>query len=130
MNIEFSNKKVSGILLILPKNEVHFDDEIENYNFSKEKSLKLKKVMGFGSRRIAEEGVCSSDLCIAGLDHLFSNGILNKESIDAMILVTQSPDYQMPPTSNVIQGHFALKEDMICLDINQGCAFYIIELIQ
>lgn len=130
MNLEFSNKKISGILLILPRNEVHFDDEIENYNFSKEKSLKLKKVMGFGSRRIVESGVCSSDLCIAGLEHLFSNQMLEKESIDALILVTQSPDYQMPPTSNIIQGHFSLKEDMICLDINQGCAGYIVGLVQ
>lgn len=130
MNLDFLNKKISGILLILPKNEVHFDDEIENYNFSKEKSLKLKKVMGYGSRRIVEPGVCSSNLCIAGLEYLFSNQIIDKESIDALVLVTQTPDYQMPPTSNIIQGHFSLKEDMICLDINQGCAGYIVGLIQ
>jgi 3-oxoacyl-[acyl-carrier-protein] synthase-3 len=45
-------------------------------------------------------------------------------------MVTQSPDYILPPTSNVIQGHFGLKNDMFCLDINQGCAGYIIGLIQ
>ena len=49
---------------------------------------------------------------------------------DALILVTQSPDYFMPPTSNVIQGRLNLKQDMLCLDINQGCAGFVIGLIQ
>ncbi|HUV84680.1 MAG TPA: 3-oxoacyl-[acyl-carrier-protein] synthase III C-terminal domain-containing protein, partial [Methanosarcinales archaeon] len=43
---------------------------------------------------------------------------------------TQSPDYFMPPTSNVIQGALGLKTDMICMDINQGCAGFIIGLFQ
>jgi 3-oxoacyl-[acyl-carrier-protein] synthase-3 len=36
----------------------------------------------------------------------------------------------MPPTSNVIQGALGLKSDMICMDINQGCAGYIVGLMQ
>ncbi|MDP1622524.1 MAG: ketoacyl-ACP synthase III [Bacteroidales bacterium] len=130
MNLKFANKKITGILTILPKNEVKFEDEMDNYNFSHAKSLKLKMAMGYNTHRIAGEGVCSSDLCIYGLDYLFEKGLLKKEEIDALILVTQSPDYFMPPTSNVIQGHFALKQDMICMDINQGCAGYIIGLFE
>jgi 3-oxoacyl-[acyl-carrier-protein] synthase-3 len=74
--------------------------------------------------------MCVSDLCIAGLNHLFENKYLSKEDIDCLILVTQSPDHFIPPTSNIVQGKLGLKEDMICLDINQGCAGFIIGLIQ
>ena len=130
MNLKFANKKITGILTILPKNEVKFEDEMDNYNFSHAKSLKLKMAMGYNTHRVAEEGICASDLCIHGLDYLFENKLLHKDEIDALILVTQSPDYFMPPTSNVIQGHFGLKQDMICMDINQGCAGFIIGLIQ
>lgn len=130
MNLKFKNKKITGILSVLPANEVLFEDEMENYNFSIAKSLKLKTAMGFNKRRIVEDGVCSSDLCIKGLSYLFDSGKLKKDEIDALILITQSPDYIMPPTSNVIQGHFELKHDMICLDINQGCSGYILGLIQ
>lgn len=130
MNLKFINKKITGILSILPSNEVLYEDEMGNYNFSVEKSLKLKTVMGFNKKRIVKPGICSSDLCIHGLSYLFDNNKLEKNTIDALILVTQSPDYLMPPTSNIIQGHFDLKRDMICLDINQGCAGYIIGLIQ
>lgn len=130
MNLKFYNKKISGILSILPKSEYRFDDEIENYNFSKEKCLQLKKIMGYNKHRIVGNNVCVSDLLIFGLDYLFRIKLLDKNDIDALILVTQSPDYFMPPTSNVIQGKLNLKHDLLCMDINQGCAGYLIGLIQ
>ncbi|MCX6271430.1 MAG: ketoacyl-ACP synthase III [Bacteroidetes bacterium] len=130
MILNFSNKKITGILTVLPSKEVKFEDEMENYNFSVAKSMKLKMAMGYNTHRIVEDDVCTSDICIAGLNYLFENNFLKKEEIDAMILVTQSPDYFMPPTSNVIQGKLGLKQDMLCLDINQGCTGYIIGLIQ
>jgi 3-oxoacyl-[acyl-carrier-protein] synthase-3 len=36
----------------------------------------------------------------------------------------------MPPTSSVIQGRLGLQHDMFCMDINQGCAGFLIGLIQ
>jgi len=71
-----------------------------------------------------------SDLAVAGLEHLFKNDLLHPDEFDALILITQSPDYFMPPTSNVIQGRLNLKHDLLCLDINQGCAGFIIGLMQ
>ncbi len=130
MNLKFKNKKITGLLTILPAREVKFEDEMENYNFSTAKSLKLKMAMGYNTHRVAEPGTCSSDLCIHGLNYLFDNKLLKKEEIDALLFVSQSPDYYMPPTSNVIHGHFNLKHDIICMDINQGCAGFILGLIQ
>lgn len=130
MNLTFKNKKIVGILTVLPSKEVRFEDEMGNYSFPIETSLKLKSIMGFDKRHVVEEGVCSSDLCIYGLTYLFENKLLKKEEIDALILVTQTPDYVLPPTSNVIQGLLGLKEDIICMDINQGCSGYILGLIQ
>jgi len=36
----------------------------------------------------------------------------------------------MPATSNIIQGRLGLKQDMLCLDINQACAGFVIGLMQ
>jgi len=130
MNLKFKNKKITGILTILPKRVVTFEEEMGNYNFPEKKSLRLKKIMGYNTHRVAAEGQCSSDFCIHGLEYLFDNGLLRKDEIDALLFVSQSPDYFMPPTSNLIQGHFALKHDMICMDINQGCAGFELGLLQ
>jgi 3-oxoacyl-[acyl-carrier-protein] synthase-3 len=84
----------------------------------------------FDKHRIVEGPVCVSDLACFGLEHLFAAGKLSREEIDALIVVTQSPDYLMPPTSSVIQGNLGLKQDIFCLDINQGCAGFLVGLIQ
>lgn len=119
------------MLSILPSNEVMFEDEMHNYSFSEAKSLKLKVAMGFKSKRIvAEDTTTSFDLAVAGLDYLFENDLLEKKSIDAVLFVSQSPEYIMPPTSNLIHGKYELDERVICLDINQGCAGFVIGLQQ
>jgi 3-oxoacyl-[acyl-carrier-protein] synthase III len=130
MNLKYKNKEIGGILTIIPANEVKFEDEMANYSSSAAKSMKLKLAMGYDRHCIVGEGVCISDLLIHGMNWLFDNNHLSKDEIDAMVVVTQSPDYIMPPTSNVIQGKLGLKHDMVCLDINQGCAGYIIGLMQ
>lgn len=130
MNLNYNNIKITGILTVLPENEVRFDDEIDNYNFSRNQTLKLKTIMGYDKRRVVTDGTTITDLCVHGLDYLFKKDLLKKEDIDALILVTQSPDYFMPPTSHIIQGKLDLKQDMVCMDINQGCSGYIVGLNQ
>ncbi len=130
MRLLFRNKEITSILSVLPSKEVNFEDEMENYNFSKSQSLKLKKVMGYNKKRVADEGVTSTDLCVFGLNYLIKNNLVKKKDIDAIIFVSQSPDYLMPPSSNIIQKRIDLHEDIICMDINQGCAGFIIGMIQ
>jgi len=130
MNFNFSGKRLSGILAVVPANERTFIEEMKNYNFPEARSLKLKEVMGYNKRRVVTQGGCVSDLAVAGMEHLFNKNLLGRNEFDAMILVTQSPDHFMPPTSNIIQGRLNLKQDLLCLDINQGCAGFVIGLIQ
>ena len=130
MYLNFKNKQITGILSIIPKNEVLFEDEMHNYNFSVNQTLQLKKLMGFNKHRIVKTEACISDLCIYGFNYLFENNLLAKDEIDAIILLTNTPDYILPPTSNIIQGKLELKEDMICLDINQGCGGFMVGLMQ
>ena len=130
MHLTFKNKKITGILSVLPENEVHFVDGIKNYSFSENQSLKLAKIMGYGSTRIVSPNTCVSDLCIFGLECLFKEKLLDKDDIDALVLVTQSPDYFLPATSNIIGGAVGLGQDVFCIDINQGCAGYEVGLMQ
>jgi 3-oxoacyl-[acyl-carrier-protein] synthase-3 len=130
MRFVHRDKALTGLLLVLPKHEQSFLDDMAKFDFPQSRSIKLMKVMGYDKHRLVEDGVCSSDLAIYGFQHLFSSGQLNRSEIDALIVVTQSPDYLMPPTSNVIQGELGLKQDMLCLDIPQGCAGFVVGLIQ
>lgn len=130
MDFVFRNKRINGILTVLPQRAISFEDEMKNYNFSPIKCMKLKMAMGYNEHRIAKPNQCSSDFCEYGLQYLFDNNLLNKPDIDALLFISQSADYYIPPTSNIIHGHFGLKQDCLCLDINQGCAGFELGLIQ
>lgn len=131
MIFNFENIAITGILSVLPENEVSFEEELDNYNFSVKNSLKLKKILGFNKRRVVEDpSICASDLALFGINHLIDNNLLKKEEISALIFVSLTPDYVSPPTSNVMHGKLGLDEDVYCVDINQGCAGYVLGLYQ
>lgn len=130
MRLDFANKKITGILAVVPANERSFLDDMANFNFPIGRSMKLKEVMGYDKHRLVDGPVCVSDLAVFGMEHLFSTGVVQRDEIDALVLVTQSPDYFMPATSHVIQGRLGLHDDVFCVDINQGCAGFIVGLIE
>ena len=92
MNFRFRNKRITGILSIVPATERSFVEEMKNFNFPEARSLKLKEVMGYDKRRVAAPEVCVSDLATFGLKHLFDRGRLSPGEIDALLVVTTSPE--------------------------------------
>lgn len=129
MKLSYSGKAITGLLTVVPANERAFADEMANFNFSAARSRKLAEVMGYDRHRIVVGATCSSDLAVAGIQHLFANGKLHPDEIGALIVVTQSPDFLMPGTSKVVHGRLGLHHDIFCLDVNQGCAGFIIGLM-
>ena len=130
MKFAYQNKKISGILTVIPKNFKTFDEEMQNYHADENRVKRLKMVMGYEKHHLVEDGVTVSDLVVFGMEYLFEKKLLGKDEISALILVTESPDYFLPPTSNVIHGRLKLSKDVLCMDINQGCAGYILGLMQ
>jgi 3-oxoacyl-[acyl-carrier-protein] synthase-3 len=130
MNFKFRGKRISGMAVVLPARELSFLEEMKNFNFPEARSLKLKEVMGYNKRRVVEPGCCVSDLAVHGLQQMFDRGLLKKEEVDAILLVTQTADHFMPSTSSLIQGRLGLKQDMLCLDLNLACAGFVIGLMQ
>lgn len=130
MKCNFSHRRISAVVAVVPEEEFRFDEECAQYALTPEKARRFKKMMGVDRHRIAPAGVCASDLCLHGLRTLFDDGVVAREEIGALVFVSQTPDYFLPPTSNVIQGRLRLGRDVVCLDINQGCAGYVVGLLQ
>lgn len=67
---------------------------------------------------------------VAELGKLASERLLSvlnwtPESIEAVIVVTQTPDYPLPSTACLLQHELGLKLTTIALDINLGCSGYV-----
>jgi len=130
MKAVFSGKRIAGVLAVLPANIVKFDDEVNLFRQTAQQTKKLKLLMGFNERRIVEGAVCTSDLIERGFEHLVERGRIKPELVDGLVVVTESPDYFLPPTSSVLHGKLGLSERCYCVDINQGCVGFIIGLLQ
>ena len=129
MRFNLDNMKVHGIHTVFPDQIINFEDEIDNYSFSAAQSRKLKNVMGFDKRRVVRNQTTSADLAISGFEYLSRTGVLSLDTIDALIVVTQTPDYLMPGTSYIIHRGASFRDDIVTLDLNQGCAGFITGLI-
>ncbi len=131
MRLQYQGKIIRGVLTIIPQHESRFEDEASNYDFTESQRTQLKSIMGYNTHRIVQrDEICVSDMCLFGMDYLFEKNLLNRDEIDALILVTQTPDYLVPPTSSVIHGKAGLKSNVFCMDINQGCTGFIVGLMQ
>ncbi|MDZ4845041.1 MAG: ketoacyl-ACP synthase III [Chitinophagales bacterium] len=117
-----NNIRISGISACVPKKEV------SNYDFElispKEREL-LVKTVGIEKRRIADKGVCTSDLCFESAKVLLDELKWKADEIDVLIFVTQTPDYITPATANLIQQKLGCANSCIALDINLGCSGYV-----
>lgn len=130
MKLVFQGGRIAANLLVLPAGERRFEDDIANFDFPVARSMKLKDVMGYDRRRVADETTTISDLIAAGFEHLKQRSLFDPAAVDVLIVVTQTPDFWVPPTSCVVHGRLGMRRDTLCLDITQGCAGFIVGLME
>ena len=130
MKTRFFGKKITGILGLLPETEYAFEDDMQHNALSEKQNRKLQKTMGYDRHRIFKNDTYLSQVAVFGLNHLFENGLLDKGDISALVLSTTSPDYLLPPTSNLILDGAEIGNAVFCMDTNQQCAGFTNGLLQ
>ncbi|MFJ1284524.1 hypothetical protein ACIKQA_19490, partial [Acinetobacter baumannii] len=66
------------------------------------------KLCGIQARHVAPDGMCASDLCYVAAERLLESVGWEKDSVDALIFLSQTPDYVVPATSCVLQRRLGL----------------------
>lgn len=126
----FQNVKIKGISSVIPKRELCLLDDPLLYNGDQKRINRVVKSSGFLKRRVTEERVMTSDLCLKAAEDLLSNLAVNRSEIDALLFVSYTPDYLMPATSYVLHNKLGLSQNCICMDIPQACSGYVMGLYQ
>ena len=101
-----------------------FDNLTETSDFGLEEVEKIVRMAGVRARHLADDSTCSSDLCVAAAQSLLQSLNWEPESIDALIMVTQSPDYFLPSTSCLIHKELGLSDSCAAFDLGLGCSGY------
>lgn len=85
---------------------------------------RLVRNIGIETRRMAPEWQCFSDLAFESTEKLLDSLKWQKDEIDALIVVTQSPDYPAPATAIILQDRLGLPHTAVAFDVNLGCSAY------
>lgn len=119
------NMKISGISVVLGENKKVFAQEPEYYNNDEKQLTKLKKMIGFDTRYWANSETTTADLCQEAVSKLIKKMNIDVSEIDAIISVTQTPDYYMPGNAHVIHRNLGFKKETLAMDLEFGCSGYI-----
>ncbi|WP_053354038.1 3-oxoacyl-ACP synthase III family protein [Leucobacter musarum] len=91
---------------------------------------KIAAKTGIHRRHIAAPDEYSSDLAIAAGRRLIERDGIDPETIDYVLVVTQTPDYLLPTTACIVHEGLGLRASAGAADINLGCSGYIYGLGQ
>ena len=117
-----SGARMAGVATCVPK--ARFDNLADSLEFSEQEIRKVTGMAGVASRRLAGDSVCSSDLCIAAGGRLLESLEWEPGSIDALVMVTQTPDYFLPSTASVVHHRLGLSDRCAAFDVGLGCSGY------
>jgi 3-oxoacyl-[acyl-carrier-protein] synthase III len=116
------NIRISGVAACVPK---AVESNLDYDYISAIERKFLIKTTGITNRRVAPDGMCTSDMCFAAAERLLADLKIEKTAVEALIFVSQSPDYYLPATSIILQDRLGLSKATLAFDIQLGCSGYV-----
>ena len=120
--IDINNVAIRGVSAAVPKNTI---ENKEIYQEGWGDYANFADTTGIERHHNAPKEICSSDLCVSAADELIKCLGWDKDSIEAVVFVSQTPDYLEPATSCIIQNRLGLSTDCMTLDIQLGCSGWV-----
>lgn len=119
----FDSIAIRGIACAVPNQVRTSSDWIST--FGQEAVDKFVRMTGVSQVHCSHEKQTASDLAYVAADYLLAQKGIDPKSVQALIFVTQSPDYRLPATAFVLQHRLGISQDSICFDVNLGCSGYV-----
>lgn len=113
---------IARMACALPKQKLSLVEYAPNL-FDEKSARRMAKGTGFSMLRIAPAEMTTADLCAAAAEQVLDG--IDRSTIRSLVFVTQTPDYALPATSHVLQEQLHLGNDVLCLDINEGCSGWV-----
>jgi 3-oxoacyl-[acyl-carrier-protein] synthase-3 len=113
---------ISAISYYLPPKVVDNRALVEEFGTWTEDKIYQKT--GIRERHVVD-GELVSDLAARAAENLFAEHGIDRNTIDFLLLCTESPDYYLPATACVVQDRLGMKKSIGALDYNLGCSGFI-----
>lgn len=124
MLAKIENISLDYISAFVSKNRVTIEKRLSDL-IPEKRISRLKKQVGFEEFSISDEKICSSDLCFASAEKIFSETKISRDEISAIIFITQTPDYFLPSTAHILHNRLKLPRNAIAFDVGLGCSGFV-----
>ena len=122
--VSFNKVGITALAACIPSRVIdnyHYDLDI----WSEDEVRKVVDKVGVMERRFVDDNTCSSDLCFAAAEKLILDNDIDRDEIDLLVFLSQTPDYRMPATSILLQNRLGLSKSTMAFDISLGCSGFI-----
>ena len=119
--LSIGNARIAGVSAAVPKRTEQVADLPI---FTEEEAAKFSASTGVVSRHVSDKFL-SSDLCVAAAEKAIVDLGWDKSSIDALVVVTQTPDYHRPSNGPLLQDRLGLDKECASLCISFGCSGWV-----
>ncbi len=121
--LSIKNVRIAGISAGVPKNAV---DNLANEDYPDIKYSAEEFIQTTGVRELRySDRLTTSDLCYEAAEKLIADLGWAKEEIDALLFVSQTPDYILPATACILQYRLGLSEECYAEDVSLGCSGWV-----
>ena len=117
----FNEVGISEIGFYIPDNFISNEEQIAKFGLDE---LFINQKIGTSklSRKFLQQD--TSDLCVKAFEELESRVMINRETIDCLVVVTQNPDGDgLPHTSAIVHAKLNLKTSCAVFDISLSKTF-------
>jgi 3-oxoacyl-[acyl-carrier-protein] synthase-3 len=115
-NLEFKSCKMVGLATSVP--EMIRSTESFSSFIGEEGVKKFIKNVGMKQGHISSPDMTTSDLCFSAANQLLDRLNIDRNSIDVLLFVSQTPDYVAPSTACVLQYRLDLSQECLAFDVN------------
>src|SRR3990167_6646137 len=127
MSFRFEGVQICAITAALPKTQLDIKSLAPLYGETEVK--RLVESTGVSSVRVAGK-LRTSDLCVEAARHLLKNADVSTSYIEAIVVVTQTPDDFMPGVAMTVHERLGLPRHCLTFDLNYGCPGFVYGLFQ
>lgn len=120
-SVSVAGSRIAGVVSCVPARRLDNAPFLERFG---NKANEIEKMTGVLERRWTEDGQTTADLCQRAVETLLERLGWERDTVDALFLVTQTPDYRLPATACALQSRLGLGKALIAFDVNLGCSGY------
>lgn len=120
---EYSNIVIRGVASVVPVKVIENRNCVSD-KLSSQKIHKQIKLTGIERRHILSGEQTASDLATMAAEELLEKLKWEKNTIQVLVYITQSPDLEIPSTALLIQKRLGIGTHCLAFDVNLGCSAY------